>query len=57
MEENVAKFDSVFYEFAKKENKQNKEKEKIKNFKKFDKEIKNRNIYSWIKLMIIEKKR
>ena len=46
MEETVANFDSVFYEFDEKENNQSKEKEKIKKIMKFDEEIRNRKIYS-----------
>jgi hypothetical protein len=46
MEETVANFDSVFYEFDEKENYQSKEKEKIKKIMKFDEEIRNRKIYS-----------
>jgi hypothetical protein len=46
MEETVANFDSVFYEFDEKENNQSKEKEKITKIMKFDEEIRNRKIYS-----------
>ena len=50
MEELLSNFDSIFNEFDEKESNQSKEKEKIKKIMKFDEEIRNRKIYSSIKI-------